>query len=193
MPLKPSKAVDVKHRTTQPVLNRDALYDAVVKSKQPGQALKIGLVRENLSKIIVHVASDSGQPVVVGSRGEPSVMCVSYDKYKPLLGRGNRAEKLALLVVDELLPDAPPHIRNPAIAELSRLPMSDIETLWGIESFPQSERQARVIKGQMQHPEALDRLAQRARVTRVLTEAREAGLYEALDDAMSSVIDEAEA
>lgn len=155
----------------------------------PDHVFRIGEARENLSKIVIDVALDPSRTVVVGSRGIPTMICVSYQRFEPMLRRGNRTEKLALLVVDELLADAPPHIRAPAIRELSQLPMADLECLWGIETFPLTARQTANLKRMMAHPEALDRLAERARVAQVLSEARAAGLYDTLDHESGNVFD----
>jgi hypothetical protein len=151
--------------------------------------IKIGEARENLSKIVVDIGSDVSRSVVVGSRGKPTMMCVSYQRFKPLLEHGNRSEKLALLIVEELLADAPEHIRTPAIRELSALPMEDLECLWGIDALPLTMSRAHQLKRKMKNPEALDRLAQRAHVAHVLSEARDAGLYDTLSDATSEVVD----
>ncbi len=159
--------------------------------RAPVHVFKIAEARQGLSKIVVDVGSDASHSVVVGSRGKPTMICVSYERFRPLLEHGNRAEKLALLVVEELLPAAPEHIRSSAVEELARLSMADLECLWGIEAFPVAPKAEREIKRRMDNPEALDRLAQRARVCSVLAEARDAGLYDTLGDALGDVLDEA--
>lgn len=93
--------------------------------------------------------------------------------------------------MEELLSDAPQHIRGPALEELGQLPMSDLECLWGVSGFPLAAGEASSLKRRMKNPTALDRLAQRAKVSRVLAEARDLGLYEVLGDATSDVVDEA--
>ena len=158
-------------------------------SRVPSYVFKIGEARDNLSKIVIDVGADPSRAVVVGSRGTPTMMCVSYARFEPLLRRGNRAEKLALLVVEELLSDAPPYIRMPAIQELSQLPMRDLECLWGIDAFPLAAAKSDALKRKMAHPEALERLAERAQVAQVLSQAREAGLYDALADETDSAFD----
>ena len=181
-----------KTKKARPKKNADRVYSVASKNKIPGYVFKIGEARDNLSVIVAEVGSDTTSNVVVGSRGKPTVVCVSYERFRPLLSHGNRAEKLAFLVVDELLADAPQHIRTPAVQELSRLSIGDLERLWSIESFPLSPQKATALKRKMKEPGALDRLATRARVSQVLQEAREAGLYEVLADASSNAVDEAE-
>lgn len=171
---------------------KDASTTTAAKNKAPGYVYKIGEARDNLPMIVAEVGSDATPNVVVGSRGKPTVVCVSYERYRPLLSHGNRTEKLAFLVVDELLAHAPQHIRTPAVQELSRLSISDLECLWSIESFPLSPQKTSALKRKMKEPSALDRLATRARIAQVLQDAREAGLYEVLADASSEVVDEAD-
>jgi hypothetical protein len=153
------------------------------------RAFKIGEARDRLPQIVAQVQSGSVRSVTIGSRGESSLLCVSYPRYGALIARGNKTEKLALLIVDELLPDAPPHLRTPAIAELAQLTMGDLEKLWEVESLPLSVGKARDLKRLMENPGALDRLSKRAEIAHVLVQAREAGLYDALEDAMQSVLD----
>jgi hypothetical protein len=154
----------------------------------PFPVYKIGQARHDLSKIVAEVGGDRGQSVIVGNRGKPEMMCVSYQRFNPLLKRGNRSEKFALLIVEELLANAPQYIRAPAVAELSQLPSSDLEKLWGIPSFPLSKSSTGRIKRGMSHPEALDRLAERARIAQVLEDAQGAGLYDALGHVTSHAL-----
>jgi hypothetical protein len=153
------------------------------------RAFKIGEARDRLTQIVAQVQSGSVRSITVGSRGEPSLLCVSYPMFGALIARGNKAEKLAVLIVDELLPDAPLHLRTPAIAELAQLTMGDLEKLWEVESLPLSASRSRALKRSMDNPGALDRLSKRAKIAQVLAQAREAGLYDALEDGMQRVLD----
>jgi len=120
--------------------------------------------------------------------GKPAAALVSYQRFGPMLVRGNKKAKLALLIED-LLEDAPQHIKAPAIAKVSRLPMSDLMALWRLDALPTNDREASLARKKLRHPEAFDRLLQRARIAQTLAEARSAGLYEMAEDAADQVID----
>ncbi|MBU2602944.1 MAG: type II toxin-antitoxin system Phd/YefM family antitoxin [Actinobacteria bacterium] len=69
---------------------------SIAGNKTPGHVFKIGEARENLSKIVVDIESEALRSVVVGSRGKPTMVCVSYERFKPMLEHGNRSEKLVV-------------------------------------------------------------------------------------------------
>lgn len=106
-----------------------------------------------------------------------------------MLVRGNKKEKLALLIVEDLLEDAPQHIKTPAIGEVSRLPMSDLMALWRLDTLPTNDRDASLARKKLRHPEVFDRLRQRARIAQAIADARSAGLYQMAEDAANEVID----
>ena len=61
--------------------------------------------------------------------------------------------------------------------------------LWRLDTLPTNDREAAVARKKLQHPEAFDRLMQRARIAQAIAEARSAGLYEMAEDAANEVID----
>jgi hypothetical protein len=151
--------------------------------------LKIGEARDKLPQMVSSLESGSSATYVVGRYGKPAAALVSYQRFGPMLVRGNKKAKLAPLIVEDLLEDAPQHIKAPAIAEVSRLPMSDLMALWRLDTLPTNDREAAVARKKLQHPEAFDRLMQRARIAQAIAEARSAGLYEMAEDAANEVID----
>lgn len=190
--IKTTGVIDKQAAKKTPKSKSKKIYGVMAKNQTPGYVFKVAEARENFSSIVTSVGSDNAPNAVVGSRGKPEIMCISYERYKPLLGHGNRTEKLALLIVEELLPDAPQHIRRPALEELSLLPMGDLECLWQVKAFPLAAKEMTMLKRCMKNPIALDRLAQRADVSEILQKAQAAGLYDALGDDMSQVLDEAD-
>ena len=151
--------------------------------------LKIGEARDKFPQMVSSLESGSSATYVVGRYGKPAAALVSYQRFGPMLVRGNKKAKLALLIVEDLLEDAPHHIKAPAIAEVGRLPMSDLMALWRLDTLPTNDREAAVARKKLRHPEVFDRLLQRARVAQAIAEARSAGLYEMAEDAASQVID----
>jgi hypothetical protein len=102
---------------------------------------------------------------------------------------GNKNRKLAFLIVEDLLGEAPPHLKAPAVQELSELALTDLMTLCTIETLPLDTEQMASLQDKLKRPEALKRLVQRYDVAAVISEARRAGLYEAVEDATSEVLD----
>ena len=151
--------------------------------------LKIGEARDKFPQMVSSLESGSSATYVVGRYGKPAAALVSYQRFGPLLVRGNKKEKLALLIVEDLLEDAPQHIKAPAIAEVSRLPRRDLMALWRLDTLPTNDRDAAVTRKKLRHPEVFDRLLQRAQIAQAIADARAAGLYEIAEDAASQVID----
>ena len=152
--------------------------------------MNIRAARENLPGIVDAVATGRSRGVAVGRRGKPHALVVSYEVYEPLIGHGDKKRKLALLITEELLGDAPQYIRMPAVEELSRLPMDDLVRLFKLDSLSLGPEKLSAIKARMGHPEALDRLCQRFELAATLSRAREAGLYESAEDMSSSALTE---
>ena len=123
--------------------------------------LKIGEARDKFPQMVSSLESGSSATYVVGRYGKPAAALVSYQRFGPMLVRGNKKAKLALLIVEDLLEDAPQHIKAPAIAEVSRLPMSDLMALWRLDTLPTNDREAAAARKKLRHPEAFDRLLQR--------------------------------
>jgi prevent-host-death family protein len=148
--------------------------------------------RRDLPGIVEAVASGRSRGVAVGPRGKPNAVVVSYEVYGALVAHGGKKRKLALLITEELLGEAPQHIRLPAVQELSSLPMDDLVRLFKLDSLSLRDDELTAIKARMAHPEALDRLCQRSELATTLSRAREAGLYEAVEDMANSAITESE-
>jgi hypothetical protein len=151
--------------------------------------LKIGEAREKLPQMVGSLESGSSATYIVGRYGRPAAAIVSYQRFGLMLVRGNKKAKLAFLIVEDLLQDAPQHLKAPAIAEVGRLPMSDLMALWRLDALPTNDREASLVRKRLLHPEALDRLLQRARIARAIADARSAGLYEMAEDAANQLID----
>ena len=152
------------------------------------EVLNIREARKNLSQIVSSVAAESSRGVVIGRRGEPTAAIVSYKMIAELLKPGDKKRKLAVLVVEELLGDAPLHLKMPAVEELSRLPISDLNRLWKIERLPLDEAEFASLQAKLAHPEALARLVRRFSLATAIRKAREAGLYDMAEDATSRLI-----
>jgi len=151
--------------------------------------LKIGEARANFSQMVSSLESGAYGSYVVGRYGKPAAALVSYQRFGPMLVRGNKKAKLALLIVEDLLEDAPQHVKAPAIAEVSRLPMSDLMALWRLDALPTDDRAASLARKKLRHTEVFDRLLQRVRIAQAIADARAAGLYEMAEDAATQVID----
>jgi hypothetical protein len=151
--------------------------------------LKIGEARAIFPQMVSSLESGSSATYVVGRYGKPAAALVSYQRFGPLLVRGNKKAKLALLIVEDLLEDAPQHIKAPAIAEVSRLPRRDLMALWRLDMLPTNDRDAAVTRKKLRRPEVFDRLLQRAQIAQAIADARAAGLYEMAEDAAGQVID----
>lgn len=151
--------------------------------------LKIGEARDSLPQMVNSLESGASGTYVVGRYGKPSAALVSYHRFEPMFRKGNKKAKLALLIVENLLEGAPQHIKSPAIAELSELPVSDLVALWRLDAIPADDAAASIERDKMHHPEVFDRLRQRARIAHAIADARSAGLYEMVEDASNDVVD----
>lgn len=149
------------------------------------QVVNIREARSNLPQIVNSVATGSSRGVVVGRRGRPAAAIVSHEWLEVLQRHGNKKRKLAVLIVEELLADAPLHLKRPAVDELSRLPESDLSKLWKIEALPLAKGQLASLQAKLAHPDALTRLVRRFDVATAINKAREAGLYDTAEDATS--------
>lgn len=152
---------------------------------KPGEHnLMIKNARIQLSNLVRTVESSS-ETFAIGLRGNPSAMLISHKRAEPLLSP-NMEPKLALVIVEQLLANAPLHLRTPAVNELSALPIDDLRQLLFINALPLSQAQTRKLKKGLKHPEALDRLIRRFELAASIANAREAGLYEAVEHEASN-------
>lgn len=182
-PIKNTKVVNApgvktaKRRTTKP---------------DPGPTVtvvKIGEARERFPQMVSSLESGSSETYIVGRYGRPEAALVSYRRFEPMLGHGSKKEKLALLIVENLLEDAPQYIKTPAIQEVSGLPEDDLMVLWRLDELPSEDRVAAAVRKRIKHPEVFDRLRQRAQVAHTIAAARSAGLYEMAEDATGRTLD----
>jgi hypothetical protein len=167
-----------------------SLKQATDVARQCGQVhvFKIGETRSNLPQMVNCLQSGATTSYVVGPYGKPSVALVSYERFRPLLANGTKNERFALLIADELLPDAPQHLWTSAIEELSALPKSDLLSLWKLTAGS-SDDEISTLRSQLRHPAVLDRLMLRIRVAQSIAEAREAGLYDAAESMTSAAFE----
>jgi hypothetical protein len=147
--------------------------------------LNIAEARMNISRIVNEIEA-SNQMFTLGRRNKPNALLLPYGRFEPLV-RDDYRSKLAFLVVDYLMGDAPPHIRKPQIEELSRLPRSDLLLLLDIEQLPLKKERERELSSKLEHPLALQRLQRRFQIARTIAEARREGLYEASENLTGSV------
>jgi hypothetical protein len=75
--------------------------------------LNIAEARMNISRVVSEIEA-SNQVFTLGRRNEPNALLLPFEKFEPLL-RDDYRSKLAFLVVDHLMADAPQHIRQPQI------------------------------------------------------------------------------
>jgi hypothetical protein len=134
------------------------------------------------------VASGAYGGVMIGRRGEPTAAIIPSDLATALLEPGDTKRTWAAIIVARLLGGAPPHLKAPALEELSRLPKTDLDRLLGIERLPLTKSQSATLQAKLAHPEALARLVKRFELATAIRKAREIGLYEVAEDAMSSLI-----
>jgi len=151
------------------------------------KVFNIRQARENLPSIVDSVASESLRGVAIGRRGQPDVVVVGYQWINSFLRRGDKKRRFAFLVVEDLLPDVPLHLKVPAIEELAHLPMKDLSILWRLDRLPETEDAVAELQARLAHPQIVPRLVQRLRVAAAIRKAREAGLYDMAEDATSHV------
>lgn len=162
--------------------NRMVVEISVPDAAKIQHVLKISEARKELPQMVYSVGSGEAASFVVGPYGKPSAALVSYERFRPLLAQGTKGERFAMLIVDELLEDAPTHLWVSAIRELSALPKSDLTALWKLTAAS-SDDEIAAIRKRLGHPDALDRLVIRMRVASAISDAREAGVYDEIEDA----------
>jgi len=148
--------------------------------KSPVAHLNIRDARAKLSKLVSEMES-SQKAVTLGRRNSPTAVLTSYSRFEPVLN-GDYKSRLAFIVVENLLGDAPRHIRSPQIEELTRASKDDLLLLTRIEKLPLEKRLERDLKKNLGDRRVLDRLLKRHQIARVIASAREEGLYEASED-----------
>ena len=147
--------------------------------------LNIRDARARLSRLVNEMESSSSI-FALGRRKVPTTLLVPYDRYNPILSR-NYKLRLAFTIVENLLGDAPLHIRNPQLTELSQLDKDDLLLLAGIEKLPLGKAQEKALRESLGEPKALDRLIKRHQIALAIASAQKEGLYESAEHLTSSV------
>lgn len=154
------------------------------KTKIGKRNLKIREARTHLPEVVKTVGASSVF-YTVGQRGDNTAMIVSSQRVQPLFER--RIEpKLALVVVEQLLPDAPMHLKAPAIAELSQLCSSDLLQLLTIDALPISKKRLGEMRKQLAQPVVFDRLLRRFELAQAIQCATDEGLYDVTEHKTSN-------
>jgi len=145
----------------------------------------IRAARENISQLVDAVGDSASAAVSLGRRENRSAVILSFERVEPLLSQ-DYASRLAFVIVENLLQDAPLHIRSPQVEELRALPKADLLLLAGIEQLPLSEQAHQDLEARLANPEALRRLVKRFELTQAISRAREQGLYEVAEHRTSA-------
>ena len=152
------------------------------------QHFSIKEARERISKLVEHFIGDSSGAYTFGRRDAPTALLVSFARFEPLLSDDIR-RKLAFLIVDQFLGDAPLHLRKPQIEELSALPKDDLVLLVNVDRLPMAKARQAELEKKLSKPEVLRRLLRRSEIARAISRAREDGLYDAAEHLASSIAD----
>lgn len=163
-----------------------------MKRSQSGKTtiLKMSEARDRFPQMVSSIESGWQGSFIVGKYGRPTAAVVSYQRFEPVLADTPKKERIAFLIVEDLLPHAPQHIKTPAIAELRRLSIEDLMALIGVDELPVPEKARKRLRASLSQPEVLDRLEKRARLAEVLNDAREQGLYDILEDGATGAFSE---
>lgn len=145
--------------------------------------LKLREARNELSNLVRTVES-SPVRFTIGKRGLPSAMVVSYQQVEPLFSE-KIEPKIALIIVQQLLRDAPLHLSTPAVDELSKLSRNDLFQI--LYAIPFTKNKIRELNNNLEEPRALDRLIRRLELAKTISDAHKAGLYEAAEHQTSKV------
>lgn len=154
-------------------------------SKAPVAHLNIRDARAKLSKLVNDMESTQ-LTVTMGRRNSPMAVLTSYSRLEPLLN-GDYKSRLAFMVVENLLGDAPRHIRNPQIEELIHSTKDDLLLLTRIEKLPLDQHLEKELRSSLENVRVLDRLLKRHQIASAIASARKEGLYEASEDLTNRV------
>ncbi|MDD5307035.1 MAG: hypothetical protein PHU25_06910 [Deltaproteobacteria bacterium] len=147
--------------------------------------LNIRDARARLSSL-VNGMENSSSIFSLGRRKVPTTLLVPYDRYNPIFSRDYKL-RLAFMIVENLLGDAPLHIRNPQLAELTQLDKDDLLLLAGIEKLPLGKAQEKELRESLTESKVLDRLIKRHQIAGAIASAQKEGLYEAAEHLTSSI------
>lgn len=161
-------------------------------SAAPGEAshapvahLNIRDARAKLSKLVSDMES-SQKTVTLGRRNSPMAVLTSYSRFEPVLN-GDYKSRLAFIIVENLLGDAPRHIRNPQIEELTSASKDDLLQLARVEKLPLDRRTEGALRKSLDNIKVLDRLLKRHQIASAIASAQKEGLYEAAEDLTSRI------
>lgn len=160
-----------------------------VKSKKtadPKPVVQNLQVKEARTQLPDLVRTVEATPVrfTIGKRGARSAMVVSYQLVEPLFSE-KIEPKLALIIVQESLGDAPLHLSTPAVDELSELSRNDLFQI--LSALPFTAAKISGLKRSLEQPKALARLIRRIKLAKTIANAQDAGLYEAVEHQTSEV------
>jgi hypothetical protein len=144
--------------------------------------------RQKISKLVEQLAADSSGACTLGKRDAPTALLVSFARFEPLLS-ADLNRRLAFLIADQLLGDAPLHLRRSEIEELAVLPKHDLVLLLDMDRLPMAKARQAELERKLTRPEALRRLLRRCEIARTIKQAREDGLYDAAEHLTSSTAD----
>lgn len=145
-------------------------------------------IRDARSKIsrLVNEMENSESIFAIGRRKVLTTLLVPYDRYNPILSK-NYKVRLAFTIVENLLGNAPPHIRNPQLEELYRLKKEDLLLLASIENLPLDDDKEKELRKSLCEPTALDRLIKRHHIAAAIASAQKEGLYESSEHMTNSI------
>jgi len=153
--------------------------------KAPVAHLNIRDARAKLSKLVSDMES-SQKAVTLGRRNSPTAVLTSYSRFEPVLN-GDYKSRLAFIVVENLLGDAPRHIRSPQIEELTLASKDDLLLLARMEKLPLDRRVESDLRKNLGDQRVLDRLLKRHQIACAIASAQKEGLYETAEDLTSRI------
>jgi hypothetical protein len=152
------------------------------KTPRTGAAAHFGIreAREKISKLVSDVENSGSLTITLGRRDKPSVILASFERLKPLLSPKLK-DRIAFLIVENLLKGAPLHSRNPQIKELASSKMEDLILLLQIDRLPLNKAKMKALESQLEDSDILSRLLKRRKIADAINKAEEEGLYEAAE------------
>jgi hypothetical protein len=136
--------------------------------------------RKQITSIIRTILA-TGQGVTVTKRRSGTQAVLLPGKYKVLAEKQiEYAKWLAFMFTEQLLPDAPSHLKEPQMKELENLPLHKLKAFLEIKSLPLSERQRSSISRTVGKT-ILQRLEKRHQIAQAIAEAEKHGLYNAVE------------
>lgn len=142
--------------------------------------------RKHISPIFRAIYA-TGQGVTVTKRRSEVQAVLLPGKYKVLAEKRIKYAKwLAFMFTEQLLPDAPAHLKEPQMKELENLQLRKLKALLEVESLPLSEKQRSSLSRTVGKT-ILQRLEKRHQIAQAITEAEKHGLYDAVESQTGEV------